>query len=140
MIRSLKRRRDQRGGAAAVELAVLLPLLAYLAVIATDWARLFQQLITVQACARNGALYASDAMAAGQSPYANVQQAAMAEAPEFATAATVTATSTTDSTGYPAVIVTVQVPFNTITNFPGVPSNQTLVRRTQMRISPLATK
>jgi Flp pilus assembly protein TadG len=137
----LLRKSDGRPAAAAVEFAFLLPFLMFLCVIAVDWARLYYYTVTVEACARNGAFYASDQITQKQSPYSSVQQAALAEAPMLdPTTATVTATPTTDSTGAPAVIVTVSVPFNTISNFPGVPSSQTLTRSVQMQIAPVTTK
>ncbi len=129
-----------RPAAATVELAVLLPFLMFVCVMATDWARLMYYTITIEACARNGALYASDPVAATTSPYMSVSEAVMAEAPNLNKTATVTMTPTTDSNGSAAVVVKVEVPFQTITNFPGVPSSQTLTRMVQMRVAPLATK
>lgn len=136
----LIRKPNRRPAAAAVEFAVLLPFLMFVGVIAADWARLLYYTITVEACARNGAIYASDADQAAKSPYPNVTAAALAEAPQLTATATVTPTAATDTTGAPAVRVTVSVPFQTITNFPGVPSSQTLTRSVQMRIAPLLTK
>ena len=131
------RKTDRRKGAATVELAVLLPFLMFIAVIATDWARLLYFTITVEACARNGALYACDPVVAAASPYANVTAAALAEAPQLNQAATVTQTNdTTNKT----VTVTVATDFKTITNFPGVPKSQTLSRSVQMKVAPLLTK
>ncbi len=49
-----------RSGAAAVELAILLPFLCFLFVIAVDFARVFYFTLTLQNCARNGAYYASN--------------------------------------------------------------------------------
>ena len=86
------RKPSRRPGAAAVELAVLLPFLLFVCVIATDWARLLYYTITVEACARNGALYAADPVAAATSPYSSVTVAAMAEAPNLGVTATVTQT------------------------------------------------
>jgi hypothetical protein len=131
---------DRRLAAAAPEAAALLPFLLFACVIATDWARLLHYTIVIEACARNGALYASDAGAAARSPYKSVSEAALAEAPELGNSATVTASSATDSTGSPAVVVTVSVPFRTITNFPGIPNQQTLTRSVRMRVAPLATR
>lgn len=130
----------RRRGAATVEMAVLLPFLMFLCVIGTDWARLLYYTITIDACARNGALYASDDVYAANAGYASLSQAALAEAPGLDLTATVTKTTATDSAGHSAVIVTVTAPFKTITNFPGVPSAQTLSRQVQMRVAPLATK
>jgi hypothetical protein len=113
----------------------------FVAVIATDWARLFYFTITIDACARSGALYACDAIGAAQSPYTTLRDAALAEAPSLLPATTtVTAAATTDAAGNAATAVTVAVPFTTITNFPGVPSSQTLTRTVQMRIEPLTTR
>jgi hypothetical protein len=135
----LLRNTDRRPGAATVELAALLPFLMFVGVIATDWARLLYYTITIEGCARNGAMYACDAETAAKSPYASVTAAALAEAPNLTGTATVTATQTTDSGGAPAVAVKVEMPFQTITNFPGVPTSQTLSRSVQMRIAPLMT-
>ena len=128
---------DRRRGAATVEFAFLLPLLMFLAVIATDWARLFYYTITIEACARNGAIYAADAELAAKSPYPNVTAAALAEAPQLNSTATVTQTTNTNAG---TVTVEVSTPFNTITSFPGVPRSQTLSRSVQMKIAPLLTK
>jgi hypothetical protein len=133
-------RPSDRPGAATAELAVLLPFIAFLAIIAADWARIYYMTITANACARNGALYASDAIYAANTGYASTSAAALAEAPNMDPTPTVTQSSTTDSQGDAAVIVTVTITFNTIANFPGVPSTNTVTRSCQMRIAPLLTK
>ena len=46
-----------RRGLAAVELALLLPLLVFLCMATVDFARVIYALVTLQNCARNGALY-----------------------------------------------------------------------------------
>ncbi|HJZ59075.1 MAG TPA: TadE/TadG family type IV pilus assembly protein, partial [Gemmataceae bacterium] len=160
-----RRTTDTRRGAAAVELAALLPFLMFIAVIATDWARLLYYTITLETCAQNTALVLSDQTTWYQAPgnpnaateyptgfcqagtpaLTNDQQAvltatARAQAPSVAQDATVTATWTTDSTNNPVVNVTVSQPFNTITNFPGVPNPGTLSRSVQMRVAPQATR
>ena len=135
-VRSSNRRR----GAATVEFAFLLPFLAFLGVIATDWARLFYYTITIESCARNAAIWQSDADYRSKSPYTTLQQAATAEAPQLDATATVTATPVTDATGAAAWQVKVEVPFKTITKFPGVPSSQTLSRTVQMRQAELLIK
>src|SRR4051794_11952174 len=71
MSRLRSRKRRARFGAAAVELAVLLPFLAFLFVIAVDWSRIFYYSVIVTNAARNGALYASDPTTQSESPYAN---------------------------------------------------------------------
>ena len=129
----------RRRGAASVELAVLLPFLLYLCVIAVDWARLMYFTITINDCARSGAIWASDAELRMKSRYTTVQDAALAEAPELGPTATVSSVPTTYE-GNAAVAVTVRMPFQTITNFPGVPANETLIRTVKMRISPMASR
>lgn len=53
-------KRQLRRGAATTELAVLLPFLAFLFVIGSDWARIFYTSMTIQNAARNAAYYASE--------------------------------------------------------------------------------
>jgi Flp pilus assembly protein TadG len=127
---------SRRTGTAAVELAVLLPLLAFLFVIGVDYARIFYFSLTVENCARSGALYASDPYAAAQSPYNSIQEAALAEASNLNPQPTVTSSNGTDSSGNPYVAVTVTWQFQSIANFPGVPSTTTISRTVQMRVAP----
>ena len=49
--------RKKRRGVAAVELALLLPLLVFVCMAAIDFARVAYALVILQNCARNGALY-----------------------------------------------------------------------------------
>jgi Flp pilus assembly protein TadG len=128
-----------------VELAVLLPFLLFLAVIATDWARQLYYTIVLENAARSGALYACDQISQSQSPYSNVTDAALSEAPNLPLTPTVTQTNLVDGgDGQPAVVVTVSVTFNTITNFSypswfGVPNSVPLSRSVQMRVAPVVT-
>jgi Flp pilus assembly protein TadG len=122
-----------------VELALLLPFLCFLFVIAVDFARAFYFSLTLSSCARNGALYLSDEYARAQSPYRSVEEAALADAANLNDAANpprVTSTTGTDGAGYPYVEVTVTWQFRTITNFPGVPSAVSLARTVRMRQAP----
>jgi len=139
MLRIPRSSADPRRGAATAELAVLLPFIAFLAIIAADWARIYYMTITANAAARNGALWASDAIYAANTGYADLTTAALAECPNMDPTPTVTQTSTTDSENHAAVIVTVTITFNTAVNFPGVPSTNTVTRSCQMRIAPLVT-
>jgi Flp pilus assembly protein TadG len=135
--RTNERTRCSRRGAAIVELAVLLPLLAFLFVIAVDFGRVFYYSLTIENCARNGALYASDPFAASQSPYTNISQAALADAGNLQPPPTVTSTNGTDSSGNAYVEVTVSWTFTTLTNFPGVASNTNISRTVRMRVAPI---
>jgi Flp pilus assembly protein TadG len=122
--------------AATVELAILAPFLAFLFVAVVDYARIFYHSLTVANCARNGALYGSDAVAAAQSPYTSLQQAALADAGNLTPTPTVTSTNGTDSAGNAYVEVTVTHDFQTIVNYPLVPHTTTISRTVRMRVSP----
>lgn len=136
-VRSLSKRRNQgRTGAAAIELAVLLPLLVFLFVIGTDFARVFYLSLTLTNCARSGALYASDPSVADESPYSSVEQAALADAANLSPKPTVASAEGLDEAGIGYVVVTVSSTFDTITKFPGVPSQIQLKRSVRMTIAP----
>ncbi len=129
---------SRRKGAAAVELAVLLPLLTFLFLIATDYARIFYYSLTLENCARNGALCASNAFNYPM-PYSSVAQAAIADGASLSpalTASDVTVTNGTDANGNSSVTVTINYTFQTITNYPGLPSSVNLVRSVEMRVAP----
>jgi Flp pilus assembly protein TadG len=125
----------RRGGAAA-ELAVITPLLLLLFVIVLDFGRVFYYSQIIENSAREGALYASDPDAAATSPYANVHDAAVADAASLTPQPTVAETTGTDPDGNDYVRVTVSWPFHLITAFPGVPATKTLTRTVQMRLIP----
>jgi Flp pilus assembly protein TadG len=125
-----------RTGTAAVEFAVLLPLLCVLFVIAIDFARVFYFSIAVTNCARNGAIYG------GQNPTTANDKSGIAAAANKdggnLDAQQLTVTSSTDSTTNPTyVIVTVTYPFSTITDFPGITSTMYLSRSIRMTVTPL---
>jgi Flp pilus assembly protein TadG len=117
-----------------VELAVLLPLLAFLLVIAVDWSRIFYYSVAVENCARNGALWASDPFADAQG-YTSVSQAALADATDLVPQPTVTSSSGTDANGHAYVDCTVTYNFQTITNLPGVPKTTTVQRTVRMYLT-----
>jgi Flp pilus assembly protein TadG len=127
-------RPGNRRGVAAVELALLLPLLVFLFLITIDFARVFYFSQVISNCARNGALYASN-LTATQSPYASVNEAALADASDLSPAPTVTSVNGTDTAGNPYVRVTVNWSFSTVSQFPGIPNNVQLSRTAQMRVS-----
>src|SRR5262249_34169362 len=73
-------RRGSRRGIAAVELALLLPVLAFLLVATADFARVFYYGMALDSCARNGALYGRITTGDIPSQYASAQAAALADA------------------------------------------------------------
>lgn len=149
----------KRRGAATVELAVLLPILAFLCVIAMDWARVMYYTMCVNTCARTGALWASDAetrMKSNYSQYANTPTAipaAQFTALEQAASPNITLQQQTipnyytDAGGASMVEVTVTYQFSTLANIDlrpwlplHVPKTQTITRKVKMLVSPLNTK
>ena len=130
--------RRRRRGAATVEMAVLLPVLALLFVITVDFCRIFYFTITVENCARNGALWACDAFAQSESPYGTVTAAARADFPadrsgqlQVSDPAPVV---TEGGVSYAKVTCTYQ--FNTLTQFPGVGGPWTVSRVSRARVVP----
>jgi Flp pilus assembly protein TadG len=126
----------RRAGAAAVELALLLPLLVFLFVVGTDFARVFYLSLTLTNCARAGALYASDPSVQDESPYSNVEQAALADAANLTPQPQVTSNYGFDASGVGFVIVTVSRDFTTISSFPGVPKQLNISRSVRMSTAP----
>ncbi len=123
-------RTPARRGAAAVEFAVLAPFLVFMMVIAVDWARVFYYTVTINDCARNGALFMYDSTGTTLSPYADYKQAALAGT-DLSPTPTVSSNSGSGMNG-DWVEVTVSYPFKTLTNFPGVPQNTTVARTIRM--------
>jgi len=142
-IRSRGRRDRPRRGAAATELALLLPVMTFIVLATTDFARVFYYSSILTNCACNGALYACDPATRTLSPYADVTAAAPADASNLSPAPTVDAPtysatangtySTTPVTnGY--VRVNVNWTFTTIITYPGIPPTMTLSRSVRMRM------
>jgi Flp pilus assembly protein TadG len=131
----LNTRRCQRRAAAVVELAVLLPLLMLLFVLAVDFARVFYVSLTLTNCARAGALYACDPVAAKESPFPSVESAALADAANLSPQPTISSTTSVDASGRAYAEVTARSSFNTITTFPFVPSQLQLTRTVRMFVA-----
>ena len=141
--RSSTRGGRRRGGAAA-ELVVVAPLLFFVLIVAIDFCRLFFDYAIITNAARNGALWASDQHANGMvpnsmvppswSPYATVQDAALADANNLSSTPTVLPpTYGTDGQGDPTASVTVQYQFNMISTYLGF-SNVNLSRQVTMPV------
>ncbi len=127
--------RPARPAAATVELAVLAPFLVFLFVAVLDYGRIFYDSLTIENCARNGALYGSDPIAAAESPYSSITQAALADASNLSPTPTVTSSNGTDSSGNPYVEVTVSYSFQTLVAYPGIPQTTQISRTVQMRVA-----
>ena len=124
-----------RRGAAAVEMALLTPVLAFIMVMTVDFGRIFYATSTIANCARNGAFYACDPDYTSTSPYTSISQAALADAGNLSPTPTVTSTNGTDTAGNAYVSVTVSYSFSTIMTYPGIPSSTSISRTVQMRVA-----
>jgi Flp pilus assembly protein TadG len=137
MVRRVTGRRSRsRSGAAAAELALLLPFICFLLVLAIDFGRIFFPSLTMSGCARNGAFHDSDPVLAAESPWANSSQAATADSQSLTQQPTVTTSSGTASDGSPLASVQINYTFQSLTNFPGIPNNTPLQRTIRMRVAP----
>jgi hypothetical protein len=164
MVRRVSRKAAQRRGAASVELAVLLPFLAFLFVIAIDWARIFYLTVEIQNSSRNAAYYCSeypgvtnttiygytdsmDAAADDLEADFSATQMQMYYGP-YPSGTQVTSgvlstgiPSSTDSYGTPVKIITITYPFSMVSNFPfnvpGIPTSVTMSRTVTMATAPI---
>jgi hypothetical protein len=109
----------------------------FLFVIVVDFGRVFYYSLTIENCARNGALYGCDPFAATQSPYSSISDAALADAANLQPQPTVTSTNGTDTSGNAYVEVTVSWTFTSLTNFPGTTNSAPLTRTVRMRKEPI---
>lgn len=131
------RKRPSRRAAAAVEFAIMLPLLVLIMMITCDFARLYYSYLTITNCARNGALWASDPTTSVYSQYSTVKAAALGDAPNLSPTPTVTSSNGTDSDGHPMVSVTVSYTFSLVSSYLGF-SSVNLSRTVEMRVAPAA--
>jgi Flp pilus assembly protein TadG len=128
-----------RRGVAAVELAVLLPLLFFLFLAVVDFARVYHYSTTLDDCARAGALYASEVAdrRSDLSVDAAARLAALADGASLNPPLTAEQVDVSVAGG--TASVTVHYQFRTISNFPGIPSTFDLTRTVHMNIvSPTA--
>lgn len=133
-----------RRAVAAVELAVLLPFLGFIFVLAIDFARVFYYTLTLNNCARTGAYFGADYP--GIYAYQSVTDAALEDGENMRPTATVTRLySSTFNGPYNStapipggyVQVSANWQFNTITNYPGVPSQLNLQPYVRMQMAPV---
>jgi Flp pilus assembly protein TadG len=125
----------RRRAVAVVELAVMLPLLVLVFLITVDFARVFHFSLTLTNCARAGALYACDPVAAAESPFPSVQSAALADATTLSPQPTITPTTGVDASGRAYAECTAKYTFSTVTSFPVIPSQLHLSRTVRMFIT-----
>jgi Flp pilus assembly protein TadG len=132
----------RRPGAAAAELALMLPILFFVAFVTVDYGRMNTTMTTITNCARNGALYASSTVNT-QNPNYTLDQAVKADAYPTWLASSLswsrnpTAGYLNDTNGNKYVEITVSCSFSTTITYPGVPGSTTLSRTVRMAVSPL---
>ena len=130
-------RASPRRAAAAVELALLLPVLTFLLVISVDFARLYYHFVTITNCARNGAMWLCDPVAQTTSKYATVDAAARADATNLDPSnLTISSSRGVGLDGNPYVEVTATYQFPLITTYLGF-NAQTISRTVRMRTAPV---
>ena len=133
----------RRSGAAAVELALVAPVLALLFVIAIDLSRIFYYQVVINNCARNGA-YVGCSLRSYQEvgqvdPYNGAVNAAVAEGALLSPplqSNQVKVVYGTGSDGNANVQVTVNYTFSSITNFPGLFASFPMQAQASMRMAP----
>ncbi len=136
-MRPLNGTRSKRRGVAAVELALLLPVLLLFFLIALDFGRVYYGSLTSANCARNGALYEAytrPVNAPREFSYTSASNAAAADGGNVNIDPTNDVT-TTSSSG--KVTVTVTHRFRTVTNYFNLPNPMNVNRRIVMREVPL---
>lgn len=132
-------KRNQRRGAAAAELAVLLPLLFFIFLAVVDFARIFYPAMTIQNAARNGALWLADEVYRNQSGHATLLDAVTEDTNNLDPALTndnVAQSSGTDN-GRTYYEVTITYDFTTVSNYPWIPKTTTLTRSCRMYQAPV---
>ena len=110
-------------------MALILPALGLICLVAIDYSRLFYTLATLSDCARSGAYFAVTTPSATS---VTIQQAALNDAGNLSPAPTVGSATVTDSSGNVTVQVTVTATFATLSYYPGISRSFTLVRKVAM--------
>jgi Flp pilus assembly protein TadG len=126
-----------RRGSATLEFALLLPVLTMLLLFTIDFCRIFYAYYTINNCALNAAVWASDPT---HPYYANVTAAAQGDASNLGTLPTVGANdpvSGTDANGNSTVTVTVSYNFTMITSYLFGTRTIPMSRSVTMRVVPL---
>jgi hypothetical protein len=137
-----------------VELALLLPFLVFVFLVATDFARIIYYTIVIDNCCHNAVIFGSQTYdnqnqqwignnQYWQGPTSQMISTEQAAADVDGTnlspvlaGSNVSVSSGADAQGNPINNVTITYTFNTITRFPGIPSTVTITRNAQVRVAP----
>jgi Flp pilus assembly protein TadG len=132
------RKKPGRHGVAAAELAMMLPVLMLLLVLAVDFARVFYYYVILTNCAGNAASWAALPAIEQAQSFASLDDAAQADWPSSVTPLpTASETTGTDSEGNAYVAVTLNWTFNTITGYLGGSGTVDLSRTVRARVQPI---
>lgn len=130
-------RRRRHEGQSIVELALLTPVLLFILLIAVDFGRAYSASIEVTNAAREGAAFGSRSSENANNPSA-VKDAVQADTPSIYGVAIedddILTSTPTDSYGYEQVVVTVNYKFETLVDYPGIPSSIDISRTVTMRV------
>jgi Flp pilus assembly protein TadG len=132
-----KNQKQPRRGAAAVELATLLPVLVFWAMATVDFARLAYVQVTLQNCARNGALYeffakSGFSLPAGWTSLATAVQADEGSGLSVTATATSPALSTNNYVTVTATTTFSPIALPSIHGLPSLPGSVTLTQSVTM--------
>ena len=129
---------NARRAAMAAEMAIVLPFVSLMFLIAADFCRVFYCSQTVQACAETGAMYACGAAQPNTGTTATVaaQQAAVAEGTSLSPALQTSNVNVSITSSVATVTVTYY--FQTIVPYPALPSGITIIRTVEMPVIPAA--
>ncbi len=134
-----------RRGAAAVELAVVLPFLLLLLLLVIDFGRVFYGSQTVSVCSQGGVFhesFRSDAIGLNESPYATYRDAAAADGQNLNLKPTedISAQYGTATDGNPMVGVSTTYRLSTVSGALPIPDTYDVKRTVWMREVPLTPK
>ncbi len=127
--------RRPRKAAAAVELALILPVLCMITAITIDYSLLFYHWTTITVCAYNGTCYASLNPTASNSA---VSSAALVDATNLTSPSPTVGAPvfSYDTSGNQYVAVTVSYTYTAHFPWPGLPTTVNLSRTLQMAVTP----
>jgi Flp pilus assembly protein TadG len=127
---------NHRDGAAAAELAIVLPMLAVVFLFAVDFCRAYYYTQVIESAAYQGAIYASGTAQPTQCSSATdaAVQAAVREGASLQPPLTADNVNVTTNNGVATVTVTYQ--FNTLFAIVGINSTTTIVRTVNMNVAP----
>jgi len=150
--------RKTRKGAAAVEMALVLPFLVFVLLASIDFARVIYYTIVIDNCCHNAVIFGSQTYDnqnqqwIGNQQYwqgPNSQMLSTEQAagdvngtnlsPALANS-NITVSPGTDAYGNSVNNVTITYSFKTIAPFPGIPSTVTITRTVQVRVAPAIPK